>query len=298
VGAGSVASDAFEGGGDVSIVPYGAGAISDSFNPMTQPLLTGDLDLFSQFRSNIANVLPSSTNDGAEEEVGYSCLQQIDMVDPGMPKTVNITVPAGPKEGELLTVVDTSVAGVGAGAGPGNEINIFPLGADTINGVAGPYVINTQNGSVSLRCDGGTNWVVVDPGSSSAHLEAPPEKWFQDNVAASQADVDLGTKVSVTFSDIKAIRAGSIVGLSTRFTETLTDATVDSAIVTVTINGVEGTLAVSQSSGVNPDGGEVTQQPGVDSYAKGDLIGISITTLASFTPVTTDLEAWLEVVPD
>jgi hypothetical protein len=39
VGAGSVASDAFEGGGDVSIVPYGAGAISDSFNPMTQPLI-------------------------------------------------------------------------------------------------------------------------------------------------------------------------------------------------------------------------------------------------------------------
>lgn len=137
---------------------------------------------------------------------------------------------------------------------------------------------------------------VDDPASSAdAGIYAPPEKWAMSDVEAELTDEDLSCLVSTSFDTIKAIRAGSIVGLSTRFTEAITDATANSAVVTVTINGVAGTLAISHSSGSNPSGGEATQAPGADTFVAGDLLGVQITTLASFLPVTTDLEAWLEI---
>lgn len=143
---------------------------------------------------------------------------------------------------------------------------------------------------------------VADPPSAASVIAkaiySPPEKWAQSNVEASQTDVDLAALVSINFDTIKAIRPGSIVGLATRFTEAITDATANSAIVTVTVNGAAGTLAVSHSSGSNPSGGEATQLAGVDTYNAGDLLGIQITTLASFLPVTTDIEAWLELQAD
>jgi len=124
---------------------------------------------------------------------------------------------------------------------------------------------------------------------------APPEAWAQQNVAASQAGVELAALVSVNFDRIKMPRAGSIVGLSTKLTEAITDATADSLIVKVTINGVAGTLAVSHSSGTNPTGGQATQLGGIDVFNAGDELGLQLTTLASFAPTTTDLEGWIEV---
>lgn len=136
-----------------------------------------------------------------------------------------------------------------------------------------------------------TGWIAYSgPGRFS-----PPEKWCQNNVASGQTNVDLSALVSSNFDTIKAVRAGSIVGLSTRFTIAITDPTASSAIVTVTINGVPGTLAIAHSSGSNPSGGQVTQGPGVDTFVAGDLLGIEITTLGSFTPTNTDIEAWMEL---
>jgi hypothetical protein len=132
-------------------------------------------------------------------------------------------------------------------------------------------------------------------GSTDVGLYAPPEKWTQQDIAAGQTDVDLSALMSISFDTIKAIRAGSIVGLSTRLTEAVTDATASSMVVTVTINGVAGTLALSHTSALNPTGGEATQLAGIDTFVAGDLIGVQLTTLGSFTPITTDLEAWLEV---
>jgi len=124
------------------------------------------------------------------------------------------------------------------------------------------------------------------------------EKWTQENVAATQTNVDLSAMVSTHFDDIKMIRAGSIVGLGTRFTEAITDANADSCLVEVTVNGVEGNLGISHSSGGNASGGQATQDPGVDTFSAGDRIGVSITTLGTFAPTTTDVEAWLEVAYD
>lgn len=131
--------------------------------------------------------------------------------------------------------------------------------------------------------------------AASSTIVSPPEKWTQQDVAASQTDVDLFGLVSVNFDTIKAIRAGSIVGLSTRFTAAITDATASSAVVSVTVNGAAGTLALSHSSGTNPSGGEVTQAAGIDTFVAGDLLGIQITTLGTFAPTTTEIEAWMEI---
>ncbi|MDP2607308.1 MAG: hypothetical protein Q8S00_32625 [Deltaproteobacteria bacterium] len=131
--------------------------------------------------------------------------------------------------------------------------------------------------------------------SALSGIASPPEKWNQQNVAASQANVDLSAMVSTSFDTIKMIRAGSIVGLGTRFTEAITDATASSCIVQVTVNGASGTLAIVHTSGSNPSGGQATQAAGIDTYVAGDELGIEITTLVSFAPITTDVEAWLQV---
>lgn len=123
-----------------------------------------------------------------------------------------------------------------------------------------------------------------------------PEQWFQDNLAASQSDVTLGALVSTHFNYLKMIRAGSIVGISTRLTVAIIDANADSLLVKVVINGVVGTLQLSHSSGVNPTGGETTQALNIDTFVAGDIVGIKISTLGTFTPTTTDLEAILDVV--
>lgn len=140
-----------------------------------------------------------------------------------------------------------------------------------------------------------TAWTMMDTAVSD--VSAVLEKWAKQNVASGLANVDLSALVSTTWDNIKAIRPGSIRGLSTRFTSAITDANAGSAIVTVTINGVPGTLLVTHSSGVNPSGGEATQAAGIDAFVAGDLLGIEITTLGTFAPKgpAQDLEAWMDV---
>lgn len=135
-------------------------------------------------------------------------------------------------------------------------------------------------------------------GGATAGREVPPEIWFQQDVAASQSNVDLSAQNSQLFDTWKVLRAGSIVGLASRLTEAITDATADSLLVTVTINGTPGTLQISHNSAGNASGGEATQATGIDTFVAGDLIGIEITTLGTFAPVTTDLEAYIEIDVD
>jgi hypothetical protein len=117
----------------------------------------------------------------------------------------------------------------------------------------------------------------------------------QNDVAASQSNVDLSALVSTSFDTIKAIRGGSIIGLGTRLTQAITDATANSLIVAVTVNGATGTLNIAHDSGSNPSGGEATQATGIDTFNAGDEIGVELTTLGTFAPTTTDLEAVVEV---
>jgi hypothetical protein len=129
--------------------------------------------------------------------------------------------------------------------------------------------------------------ILLVPGTG---FEAMPEQWVKLNVPANQAATPMFAQVSTNFDTIKAIRAGSIVGLCTRLSEAITAGTLT---VTVTINGVAGTLSLVHSSG---SGSQVTQVTGIDNYVAGDLLGIQFSTNAGFLPTTADLEAWLQVV--
>lgn len=117
----------------------------------------------------------------------------------------------------------------------------------------------------------------------------PNEMWAQQDVAASQTNVGLEANVSQLSASWRAIRAGSIVGLSTKFSEAVTTG---SAELRVRVNGVPGTLVATSTAGV---GTQVAQAPGIDTYVAGDLLDIAITTDGTFAPVTTDVEASLLV---
>lgn len=150
------------------------------------------------------------------------------------------------------------------------------LGSLALDNVAG--VVYVKFGAAD------TDWAALGGGRYT-----PNEMWTQPDVAASQTNVQLETNVSQLFATWRAPRAGSIVGLVTRFSEAIT---AGSVTLTVRINGTPGTLAATSVAGT---GTQVTQAPGVDTYAAGDLLDIAITTTGAFAPVTTDVEAYLQV---
>ncbi len=182
--------------------------------------------------------------------------------------------------GEFLIITD-----YGTGV-----LTISPAVGDTINGAAGPFNVPAGGGALILISDGVSDWRTIAIFGNDRF--SPPEQWAQQNVAASQAAVALSAQVSTNFDTIKMMRSGSVVGLSTRLTEAVTAGT---ATVRLTINGAAGTLNVVHTAGSNPTGGQSTQRAGIDRFVAGGLIGLSITTDAGFLPITTDLEAWLEI---
>ena len=104
----------------------------------------------------------------------------------------------------------------------------------------------------------------------------------------------MSCQVSTNFDTIKMIRAGRIVGLGTTLTEAIASGTLT---VGITINGVPGTILLVHTNASNQTGGQTTQIAG-DAYVAGDLIGMLFTTSEAFTPTTTDLEGWLEIVAE
>lgn len=122
---------------------------------------------------------------------------------------------------------------------------------------------------------------------------ALPEQWSQQPVTAGQANVDLTTLVSTSFDTIKAIRAGSIVGLATRFSNAITAGT---ATVAVTINGAATAVDIVHTSVSNPTGGSTVEPIGSVPYVADDLIGVEITTDVAFAAgLLPAIEAWVEV---
>jgi len=122
---------------------------------------------------------------------------------------------------------------------------------------------------------------------------ALPEQWAVISILPSQVNVAMSTQVSTNFDDIKAIRAGSIVGLATRLVSAIT---AGNLTIEVTINGVGTGFLIAHSAGSNPSGGVAVQAIGADAYVAGDLIGLRFTTDAGFLPLLNSVEAWIEVV--
>jgi hypothetical protein len=143
---------------------------------------------------------------------------------------------------------------------------------------------------VVLQVTVGQPKLTLVPGTG---IEAMPEQWVKLNVPANQPATAMSAQVSTNFDTLKAIRAGSIVGLGTRLN---TPITAGALTVRITINGAPGTLMAVHTAGANSMGAQVVQPTGVDDYVAGDLIGTQYATSAGFQPISADLEAWLQVV--
>jgi hypothetical protein len=154
------------------------------------------------------------------------------------------------------------------------------------------YVTDYWFKTTGAAFGGGASRVLIE----TANPAALPEQWAVQNVPASQTNVVMSAQVSTNFDTFKAVRNGWVVGLATRLTEAITGGTLT---VEVTINGVGTGFMIVHTSGSNPSGGVVvTYIPLAAAYAASDLIGIRFTTDAGFTPTTTDLEAYVEVVEE
>ncbi len=128
-------------------------------------------------------------------------------------------------------------------------------------------------------------------GGGGASSETLSERWTQSPVAISQTNVDLSASVSVAFDTIKPRAAGSIIGLRWRL---LTSTSAGTLTVRPTVNGVEvANLSGVSTNGSNADGGEETQDEGLDEYDDDDTIGVSVTTDGTFAPTSNVLEVEL-----
>lgn len=125
----------------------------------------------------------------------------------------------------------------------------------------------------------------------TANVSALPEQWAVNNVpAAVVVAAPMSAQVSTNFDDIRMIRSGWLVGIGARVTEPITAGTLT---VRATINGAP----VPALFVTNPPGQLVLAINDVP-YVAGDLIGIQYETDVAFLPITTDVEAWLEVVEE
>ncbi|KKM80117.1 hypothetical protein LCGC14_1343150 [marine sediment metagenome] len=197
--------------------------------------------------------------------------------------------------GFTVAVDNTDVTVTRTVDAPAGAVDVFVENWYTVLRIFGttPPPGTTPDGSLAPQP------LIIQPGTTAgvgvAGREALPEKWAQNNVAAGQVNVDLVQRVSTLFATTKMIRAGSVIGLSTRLTEAITAGILT---VTVEINGAATTLLLAHNVGVNPLGGEVVVAAGADPFVAGDFVGIVITTTAAFLPITTDLECWIDIDTD
>lgn len=142
---------------------------------------------------------------------------------------------------------------------------------------------------------------IVEPGTltpvATAGRYALPDKWSQNDIAASQTNVALAQNVSQLFDTTKAIRAGSLIGFSTRIDSTITAGTLT---IELTINGAGTGFTLVHTSGSNPTGGEATQAAGLSPFVAGDVIGARITTNGAFAMNDADgsIDVWIDADTD
>ncbi len=133
-----------------------------------------------------------------------------------------------------------------------------------------------------------TAWEQMQPAGTIREMLS--EKWVRNNIAASLTADPIEGLLSTNFDDLKMIRAGSIVGMSTRLSAAAAGAGITS---TAAVNGAAGTLNVVDA--IASTGGEATQAAGIDTFVAGDLISVEITTPVGWTATTADIEVLLEV---
>lgn len=116
--------------------------------------------------------------------------------------------------------------------------------------------------------------------------------WYQDNVAANQAAVELTRLAAGTNPNtFIPVRAGSILGVAV-----YSNAARSAGTLTVEVfkNGT-GTGLTAVLDATNTTFKATTQAKDTDTFAAGDRLDIRITTDASWAPTTADVRATLEI---
>jgi hypothetical protein len=130
---------------------------------------------------------------------------------------------------------------------------------------------------------------------ASGGFRQTPDGWYQDNIVASQTNIEL-TRATGRF---RTARAGSVTGVVVHAVEARTAGTLTIKVFKNTgLSGAAGSQLGTLTAvldGSNTSKKATTQAKDVDTFAAGDELYLTITTDGSWTPTTSDVRAALEI---
>lgn len=240
--------------------------------------------------------------------------------------TFNDAVPMF-REGNLRNVLDVTAYGALGTADAGISFNAARSCAGAVSGLTvvyapeGSYALTTAftfaavtnvilwldagvvlSGS-ALPSSAGTNQIIdfrsgslAIGGDISANggYRQTIDGWYQENAAASQTDVALTRLATTTEVPTRwiAVRAGSVTGVNVKSNAARI---AGSLTIKVFKNGtVLGTLT-AVLDGTNTTFKATTQAKDTDTFVAGDELELRVTTDGSWSPVTADIRAALEI---
>lgn len=180
--------------------------------------------------------------------------------------------------------------------GVGLDGNKPDLATRLLVGVDADGKLQSPNGTdldtrlaVRIATDGNIAQVDAEHDTTGKHTFKLPHYFYQDNVAASQAAVEISIVGPASGIEFEMPWAGSIVGISVQVANAEAR-TAGTLTVDVTINGaVTGLQAILDDT--NTEHHSSTQAIDTDAFSALDRIGAKITTDAGWLPTSADVAA-------
>lgn len=243
--------------------------------------------------------------------VGAGKLKQVGRLDTGL--LVNENSMTGTTQyGAIIdgvTQSDATTAGIGAylraqtAAAAFTQTNTISALVANPNKGAGSTITTATGLRIEDITAGTTNYAVLtgtgrhsfgDDIEATGGFRQTLDGWYQDNVAASQTDVELTRAVG----RFRAVRAGSVTGVIVTSTEARTAGT-----LTVTVFKNTGLAGAAGSTigltavlnGTDTSRKATTQAKDTDAFAAGDELYAVVTTDGSWTPTTADIRVAIEI---
>ena len=195
----------------------------------------------------------------------------------------------GPAASSGSSIIATSQPN---GGGGGGTIAVEQAGAPV---VAAATTVNFTGDGVTVTAGGSgvADIAITGGGGGGASVSQLPITWTDNDIEQGD-DVDLVAVGDGNLFTFVAMRAGSIVGMSSGLNAPITTG---SLTLHPTINDTPIALGIVQTPISNPQTAHVTQSAGIATYAAGDLIGIHAVASGDFEPTdpSDTLWAWLEV---
>lgn len=158
---------------------------------------------------------------------------------------------------------------------------------------ANPYTTSGQTRTAVLtRTASGVSMSAVELTTAVGGQKVGLPAWVQDNLTTSLASSAMRIAAVSGQTQITCPFPGSVIGVSGNLSANITAGTLR---VLVSVNGTSVFAAANSATGVRTV--YATQAPDVDAIARGDRIGVKLSTTADFAPANNDLTAvvWVEV---